>query len=234
MIYLTGSTNDRDEPFLIEHGVGLCVNPSNSYHLRVDRYPWYGYDIGMAFLDADPYLDWLDQRPRDRCLYAVSPDAYPDAVESQRRGLEFAPIIRDMGFPAAVVAQDHAETLPWPWDDLDVLFIGGERRANPRDEWKIGPEAERLVHAARNAGKWVHMGRVNSIWRMERAREMGCNSADGTFVKYRRRQRAADLDGQRDVRGASEVNDWLRWLEANPILWSFESPSLPVHRQAIR
>lgn len=240
MIYLSGATNDRDEPALIEDGIGLMIQRGNSYHLRCQRYPWHAIDIGMAASDADPYLDYLAQRSTERCLFAVSPDAYPDAVESQRRGLEYAPIIRDLGFPVAVVAQDGAENLSWPWDEFDCLFIGGKRTPNPHDEWKTSAAAERLVHAARNAGKWVHMGRVNSGdgvgSRMERARAMGCLSADGTFAKYRRRQRATDRPGDRDKRGASEIGRWLMWLDTNPTLPGFttsEAPSHPTHRAAL-
>ncbi|MES1975701.1 MAG: hypothetical protein V4472_24860 [Pseudomonadota bacterium] len=231
MIYLTGATNDQDEPRLIAGGVGLMVVRGNSYHLRIGRYPFWAADIGMAASDADPYLAWLDHlSTRDRCLFAVSPDAYPDAIESQRRGLEFAPLIREMGYPAAVVAQDGAERLAWPWEDMDCLFVGGERRS--RCEWKVSPAAERLVRAARNAGKWVHMGRVNSLRRLERARSMGVNSVDGTFVKYWRRKRAGEDSHNR---GGAELARWTAVLDAErtlPGFTDFETPSLPVHREA--
>lgn len=243
MIYLTGSTSDRYEQALIAAGIGLMLNADNSYHLRVHRYPWWAADIvGMHNRgDLDQRFDWLDRLPRERCLFAVSPDAYPSAVESQRRGLEFAPLIRDMGFPVAVVAQDGAEDLVWPWDELDVLFIGGEKRPNPKDEWKISGAAEGLVHEARNHGKWVHMGRVNSFHpkrqdaRVKRARAMGCHSCDGTFTKYRRRLRAGEPESARDSRGASEIAAGLAWLDANqPLnLFPLEGPSLPVHRAAL-
>ena len=53
-----------------------------------------------------------------------------------------------------------------------------------RLEWKESKAAAALSRAARSAGKWVHMGRVNSLRRFERARYMGCHSADGTYIKY--------------------------------------------------
>lgn len=240
MIYLTGATNDHDEPALIDWGVGLMIQRGNSYHLRCHRYPWHAIDIGMAASDADPYLAYLEQRSTERCLFAVSPDAYPDAVESLRRGLEYAPLIRSLGFPVAVVAQDGAEALTWPWDELDCLFIGGKRTANPRDEWKTSAAAEGLVRQARDHGKWVHMGRVNGGdgvgSRLERARAMGCLSADGTFVKYRRRHRVGEHVDARSQRGASELRRWLYWLDTNPSLpgfTTFESPSHPTHKRAI-
>jgi hypothetical protein len=238
MMYLTGATNDRDEPALIEHGIGLMVQPGNSYHLRVGRYPFFGADNG-CFADKwveDTHLAWLEALPRERCLFAVAPDVYPDAAASLERGARYFDLIRSMGFPVAVVAQDHAEKLAYPWDDFDCLFIGGERTPNPRHEWKTSAEAEGLVRRARNRGKWVHMGRVNSIDRMERARAMGCNSADGTFVKYRRRKRAGEPEGARDGRGAIELRRWLVWLDDHqPLpLNVLETPSLSVYKDALR
>lgn len=233
MIYLSGVTNDRDEPALIAAGVGLMVQPGNSYHLRVDRYPTFAADNGCfgGKWDEDKHLAWLDRLPRERCLFAVAPDAYPDASATLELSSGYFDLIRDMGFPVALVAQDGAEELDLPWDDFDCLFIGGEAK---RPEWKLSEAAEDVARRARAHGKWVHMGRVNSLARMERARSMGCLSADGTFIKYRRRVRAGETN-ERDTRGACELSDWRSWLYRNPPLplSRFETPSLPVHRAAL-
>lgn len=229
MIYLTGATNDEDEPSLIANGIGLMIQPGNSYHLRSDRYPFYAIDCGMKWSDAEPYLAWLESRSPVGCLFAVSPDAYPDAAESQRRGLEFAPLIRAMGFPVAIVAQDGAEDLTWPWEDFDVLFIGGQRET----KWKTSQYAEGLCRRARAQGLWVHMGRVNSSKRLERARAMGCNSADGTFLKHWRRKRAGE---SRSPRHGGEVSRWVEILDVQrtlPGFTDFEMPNLAVHRRAV-
>lgn len=241
MRYLTGVTNDEAEPRLIAAGMGLMLNAGNSYHLRVARYPWWAVDVvGINNRgNLDDRFDWLDRLPRDRCLFVVSPDEYPSAERSLARGLEYAPLIRDMGFPVAVVAQDGAEKLDWPWDELDCLFIGGEARTPSWGEWKVSAAAEELARRARAAGKWVHMGRVNSFdgigSRMERARSMGCHSADGTFLKYRRRKRAGEADDAREQRGVVEIERGLLWLDANPPLpfVHHETPSLPIHREAM-
>jgi hypothetical protein len=246
VIYLTGVTSDRDEPALVAAGIGLMVQPGNSYHLRVDRYPHFGADNGCfgGKWDEDTHLAWLDRLPRDRCLFAVAPDVYPDAAATLERSAGYFDLIRGMGFPVALVAQDGAEHLELPWADFDCLFVGGKQTPNPKDEWKLSAAAADLCRRARAHGKWVHMGRVNggpSDWRtavgsrMERARAMGCHSADGTYVKYRRRVRAGEPEGARDSRGACEIAGWLSWLDANqPLnLSPFEGPSLPVHRSAL-
>lgn len=239
MKYLTGVTNDRDEAEIIRYGIGLMIQPGNSYHLRVDRYPFYAADNGCFNPDTykgdDAWLDWLDALPRERCLFAVVPDVARrpdgslggDPVATWDKFLALSPIVQAMGFPAALAAQDGIENMPNVNLQLalcDALFLAGST------EWKVGPEAEKLAHLARSMGKWVHMGRVNSLKRMKRAREMGCNSADGTFLKYRRRKNG---HGILDARGAGEIGGWLVWLDANPPLFNDETPSLPVHKDAI-
>ena len=65
-----------------------------------------------------------------------------------------------------------------PWDDFDVLFLGGDTA------WKLGPAARQLAAEARQRGKGVHMGRVNSLKRYRYADAIGCTSADGTFLRF--------------------------------------------------
>ena len=88
------------------------------------------------------------------------------------------PKIRGLGIPAAYVAQDGQESLPVPWDEFDVLFVGGST------DWKLGKHARRLVADAKARGKWVHMGRVNSEKRLRYAKFIGCDSADGTYIAF--------------------------------------------------
>lgn len=183
MIYLSGCTNDVIEARLLAAGAGIMAQPNSGYANRLDRYAHWAADNG-AFAgkwDEAKHFAWLDRLPRSGCLFAVAPDVYGDAKESLRRGLRYAPRIRDMGFPVAVVAQDGAELLDWPWNEIDAVFLGG--LAGLR-EWKESEEAERLAMEAREAGKFVHMGRVNSLRRLQRARAMGSQSADGTFLAF--------------------------------------------------
>jgi hypothetical protein len=237
VIYLTGTTNDRDEPLLIDNKVGLMANPGNGYYLRVLRYPYHAAENGCfnAQWDEDTWLYWLDAKmSRERCLFAAAPDVYADAEATLNRSAKYFDLIRSLGYPVALVAQDGAEDMSLPWDDFDCLFIGG-KKVNPRSaEWKVSTEAERLVREARRRGKWVHMGRVNSLLRLLRAREMGCNSCDGTFIKYRRRLRKRENMSVelQEMRGSVEVEAWMEHVDTNPIERSFETPALPVYRTA--
>lgn len=235
MIYLTGATNAADEPDLAAAGIGLMIQPGNSYHLRIDAYPWWAADNGCfaARWDEDRWMRWLEAVPsRDRCLFAVAPDVYPSATATLERSLPFFPIIRELGYPVALVAQDGAELLDLPWEDFDALFLGGEAK---HPEWKTSIEAERLARRARSLGKWVHMGRVNSLGRLDRARQMGCNSADGTRLKYQRRRQAIDSGEERLGRGVTELAAWSDWLASTPVLpfHPDETPALEVHKDAL-
>lgn len=99
-----------------------------------------------------------------------------DAVATLDRSLPWLPKIRALGIPAALAVQDGQESLPVPWDVVDVLFIAGTT------EWKLGPHARRLVREAKQRGKAVHMGRVNSGRRFRYAEAIGCDSVDGTTL----------------------------------------------------
>lgn len=240
MIYLSGVTNDRDEPVMIERGIGLMIQPGNSYHLRVDRYAYWAADNGCfnpdTYVGDDAWLDWLDRLPREGCLFVVVPDVARrpdgslggDPVATWDKFVELAPLVRGMGFPVALAAQDGVENMPNLREQLeacDCLFVAGS------DDWKVGPDAERVGRMARALGKWVHGGRVNSLKRMKLMRY--CNSADGTFLKYRKRRRSGEDEAARDLRGTGEIAGWVDWLRRNPSLFPCpEVPSLPVHRAA--
>lgn len=134
--------------------------------------------FGKGYPGDDAYLAWLDARRADagRCRFAVAPDVPFDAAATLARSAPFLPVIRAMGYPVALAAQNGLEDLDVPWDDFDVLFIGGDTA------WKLGPAARELAAEAKRRGKWVHMGRVNSARRMRYATAIGCDSADGTFI----------------------------------------------------
>lgn len=73
-------------------------------------------------------------------------------------------------------------------------------------QWKLSAEILPLVRTALSHGKWVHMGRVNSMRRVLRARYYGCQSVDGTALKF-----APD-------RRLKEVEQWLDFVNSQPVL----------------
>lgn len=135
---------------------------------------------GKGWPGEESWLHWLASVPLDDrrlCAFAVAPDVVADAQATLERSWPWLPVLRyALGYRVAFVAQDGLTVAATPWDQIDVLFIGGSTA------WKLGPEARELVQAAKAHGKWIHMGRVNSWKRYNYARRLGCDSADGTTL----------------------------------------------------
>ena len=147
------------------------------------------------------YLSWLSKRPhREMCLFATAPDVVGDAAATLLRALPVLPKVRSAGYPAALVAQDGLDRLEVPWDAFDCLFVGGT------DAWKLSERAYGLAAEAKARGKWLHLGRVNSLRRLRAAACAGYDSADGTFLKYGPTQNLPRVLG------------WLRELRERPTL----------------
>jgi hypothetical protein len=137
--------------------------------------------FGKGYPGDDAWYAWLASFTPEqitRCRFAVAPDVVGDAWESYLRSYPWLRAIRELGYPVAYVAQNGEEELPTPWDDFDALFIGGDTT------WKLGPGARQLVAQAKELGKWVHMGRVNSERRLQYAQAIGCDSVDGTYIAF--------------------------------------------------
>jgi hypothetical protein len=152
--------------------------------------------FGKGWPGAEAWFDWLtrtvDRYGADRCLWAVAPDVPFDAAGTLAESLPWLAEIRALGIPAAFAAQDGCDQLGVPWDDFDVLFIAGST------EWKTGPVAERLSREAKERGKQIHMGRVNSRQRLRTAEWFGCDSADGTYLAFGPDKNLALLTGWLD------------------------------------
>ncbi|ANS02985.1 hypothetical protein [uncultured Mediterranean phage uvDeep-CGR0-AD1-C123] len=152
----------------------------------------------------DGFLRWLDRLDRTGCLFAVAPDVLADGAATLARATPVLPLIRNLGYPAAFVGQDGQRGDRVPWDEIDALFIGGTT------EWKLSGIAADLIHEAKQRGKWVHMGRVNSWQRIHAAACLGVDSVDGTHLAFR------------PDRYTPEVIDWLDRIQEQPS-FCFES-----------
>lgn len=167
----------------MRHGeLGMIITPAEGRAPLDDVV--FGADngcYGSGYPGDQRWLSWLAQWTRyaDRCLWASAPDVVGDAAATLARSRPFLPRIRQLGLPAALVAQEGAEHLRLPWEEFDVLFLGGLTAA-----WKLGPAAAELVAEARRRGKPVHMGRVNSQKRWNYAHSLGCTSVDGTCLTF--------------------------------------------------
>jgi hypothetical protein len=145
-------------------------------------------------------LRFLESRDATRCLFATMPDVVGDAVATLDRIGSWPDELRRIGYKPALVAQDGLESLPVPWDTFDALFIGGSTN------WKLSHHAVDLMREANRRGKWVHVGRVNSLRRMRWCQWAGADSADGTFAAF-----GPDVNIPR-------MAGWLRALQSQPLL----------------
>src|SRR6266498_3501041 len=143
------------------------------------------------------YLDMLEAITyRSGCLFVVAPDVVADARATLRLFDHWEPVLRvtwasvdeddvepgqPVHQPIAFVAQDGQERLPVPWARFQAVFVGGSTT------WKLGPHATALVREAKRRGKWVHVGRVNTLRRIQWCKALGVDSIDGTgFARYTR------------------------------------------------
>lgn len=185
-----------------EH-IGYMLQPGMGN--RAVEGAWCGYDNG-AFAAKWNEADWLRflKRHQTHALrrFAVAPDVFlpdlgrGDARATWRRSAPYLGVIRDLGYPAALVAQDGFEDTNPNWNAFDVLFLGASTA------WKLSSCATDAVSEAKRRGKWVHMGRVNSLARLTIAYKMGCDSCDGTYMRGGTKADMPKL-----------ANDICRWLD---------------------
>lgn len=158
--------------------------------------------FGKGYPGDDAYLEWLDEQPeRESCLFAVAPDVVCDHQRTFRRSDRVMHHIQALGYPVAFVGQNGAHPYNVPWRDIDVLFLGGDT------DWKLGEAARELVAYAKQLGKRVHMGRVNSQRRMRYAQFIGCDSVDGTYLTFGPDTNLPKLLG------------WVEGERTQPMLW---------------
>jgi len=130
------------------------------------------------------FFRWLwKMRPhRHSCVFIAVPDVVGVAWLTILRFILLAPLVKFLGYPAALVGQDGLERWPWRavllWLPYDALFIGGSTK------WKMSPAADDCIRRAQRRRKWVHVGRVNSQKRIRHFQLIGVDSVDGTSLTY--------------------------------------------------
>ena len=169
---------------------------------------------GHGWPGPERWFTWLsgvvDRYGADRILFAVAPDVPFSSTGTLAESLPWLPQIRGLDIPAAFAAQDGCEEGDLiPWDFLDAVFLAGSTA------WKVGPLAEKVAHEAKARGKWVHMGRVNSLRRLRIAEQCWCDSADGTYLAFGPDRNLPTLLG------------WLDELHGRPSLLGNTSSSPP-------
>ena len=174
MIYLSGCIVKNRHP-----KVGFIVTPRRREAAPDDAI--LAADNG-CFTDPAGYSDagyeaFLKTLPHNRTLFATAPDVLGSHAETVARSVPMLRRIRSLGIASAFVAQDGWDECSTPWSEIDWIFVGGSTAF----KFRRGRDA---VLAAHRRGKRTHMGRVNSLERLRAAKAIGCDSADGTFLKF--------------------------------------------------
>lgn len=175
MLYLANPSTPTVRNAMTAGRLGCMATPAQGN--RLDPSWTWAADNGCfsESWSAGKWVSFLDRHDGSSCLFAVVPDRVADADETARRWDIWSPVVRELGYRPAYVLQDGATTLPW--DDLDVLFIGGTT------DYKLSSEAEWWAKDAKSRGKWVHWGRVNSRRRFAALAPTG-DSCDGTYLAF--------------------------------------------------
>lgn len=160
---------------LSKEQIGWLITPKHQQ--RIDGFRWAAdnecFSQGEQF-DIDRYVRFLSrlQEHSSTCLFVTAPDVVSNSYATAERWVGYSPTLKEIGLPIAYVAQDGMNELPRV--DFDTLFIGGST------EYKLSSTVRKLIAEAKRAGKWVHMGRVNTIVRFWYAFKVGADSIDGT------------------------------------------------------
>jgi hypothetical protein len=189
VIFLSGHWSSWVESQFEGYAAGPFPTPNIWGSLRyldiAHNRPWGAdngcYSQGDRFVLED-YLAWLAAIPeqhKSRCLFATAPDVVGDWQATLARSFGVLSDLRALGFGAALVLQEGLQLSDLDWDSLDTVFIGGDKV-----EFKWSPVVRSAVAEAKQRGKWVHMGKVNTRGRLRIAFDMGCDSVDGTFLAF--------------------------------------------------
>lgn len=172
-------------PQAVEHagpGFGRLLSPRDYSRARdtgAAGIPWAADND--AFNDFHPhrYAQMLmTLRGAPGCLFVTLPDVVADWQQTRHLADQWLASLHDL--PVAYVAQDGQPEALVPWESIDCLFLGGTT------SFKLSADAQRLGREAKDKGKWLHMGRVNSRKRFDYARAIHCDSVDGSsFSKWR-------------------------------------------------
>lgn len=190
IIYLAGGCNPRIFE-LARPDFGVMMQPGMGNRPDLTLVPWAadnGCFSPKRKFSEEKWLRWLDKwTPAERanCLFATAPDVVGDPYATIERSRPFFPILRELGYKVAVVAQDDCTAAMIPWDEIDCLFAGGSDVPKYAGNiWKLSQPMWDLFAEAKARGVWCHMGRVNGRSRIRACRSALVDSVDGTLLTY--------------------------------------------------
>jgi hypothetical protein len=180
MMYLVPSGSDNVQGLSMDR-FGIIRTPAggNAWGIQ-NGYSWAA-DNGAFTSGFKPkkFFAWLEKMLpwQSTCLFVACPDVVYNAIATMDNYRLWAWRIKDMGYPVAFIAQDGQEGFPFP-PEYDWLFVGGST------EWKLSEAAIFCIRWAKQNGKPVHVGRVNSKSRTDYFKLYDVDSVDGTHWIY--------------------------------------------------
>ena len=187
ILFVSGLTGDWAKHYMsLSEDIGFLVTPSGGHlpgTVLANCKRWAADNDCFNGFDEPAYVKMLERwRGVQPGPWWISvPDVVADAAATMQRFEEWEPKIHAMGFPVALVAQDGLESMVVPWSRFEALFIGGST------EFKLSDDVRALCAEAKMRGKLVHMGRVNTLRRMETAARWGVDSIDGSgFSRWKK------------------------------------------------
>jgi hypothetical protein len=182
MLYLTGCIPAKPElqQQLLDNNIGALLTPFSQRSTPSADWPWAADNGCFAERwNEKTWQTWLETKEQPQsALFATVPDVVGDHAGTRKRWDEYAPTVIKAGYKPAFVLQDGVIVNEIPFDTMGALFIGGTT------EFKLSNTAREIVAMCKEKKIWVHMGRVNSLRRMELAMAWGCDSVDGTFLAF--------------------------------------------------
>lgn len=179
VIYFANPTGSSIE-HMISGDLGYIDTPRQG-NKRPEGVQWCA-DNGCfndATFDENQWWEWLTRNKHDaaQCRFATAPDVMGDHEATLKRSAPWLPKIRELGYPAALVAQDGATPDNLPWNEFDAIFIGGTT------DFKLSQTAIDIIVEGKRRKKWVHVGRINSRRRYRRFAVIA-DSCDGTYLVF--------------------------------------------------
>ena len=154
-------------------GAFLTPRTGNS-RKTLEGFIWAADNAAFSNFNEQSFVKMLEKIQGSNCKFVTCPDKVQNDVVTLKLFHVWQPIIKKYNLPVALVLQDGMVADGIPYNMCDAIFIGGS------NEFKLGEEVRKIVKKAKELGKWVHMGRVNSNKRLQYAYEIGCDSVDGS------------------------------------------------------
>lgn len=171
--------------------VGALLEPAGGNDIPPAGQVWAADNSCFGGLDAPKWLTMLAKLTASarKPLWVTCPDVVGDAGATWERYSVWAPVLRSLGLPVALVLQDGLERLKWSarlpsvWDEIAAVFVGGSTA------FKLSECAQDLCRQAKDRGKLVHVGRVNTERRIRYLARWGTvDTIDGSgFSKWGKR-----------------------------------------------